>query len=332
MTINIRSIALTIIAGAILGTIAAQFRHGSAEPASASAAAAAASAEQSNAGPRSVNDPTLVPLDDALGAVDSAQDVHLSAYLLDPRSSIVSHLAKASSRGATVSTTLTGSGLSNAVQQNSDMQRDDAALHITLSPEPLHIKALVADGQVFLNDRNWGRDSIVLQMPGEDRGAILEALAGRPATVGPLTLSKGAGIAREALLISTAQSSVEFASESFSDNNQVYDALRAALARHVAVTVVVSAADAQPNPKDPKDVARAKAERHSLDVLMGAGAHVRLISATDKIAVVDGMRGFVGSTNATAGVPDQVDWGLVSLDSDIVRALDARFAEISHRE
>jgi phosphatidylserine/phosphatidylglycerophosphate/cardiolipin synthase-like enzyme len=52
-------------------------------------------------------------------------------------------------------------------------------------------------------------------------------------------------------------------------------------------------------------------EQGALKKLAADGVGVRAVDADEKLAVVDGTRGWIGSANATVAFdhPDQLDWG-----------------------
>ncbi len=252
----------------------------------------------------------------ALAAVDDAPSVELSAYSLSTRTAMYRRLVAAARRGARVDVVVSGSGMAYAVRANERLAASAPQLHVRLTAEPLHVKALLAGGRVFLDDRNWAMQSLVIELPPGAAAAVRRALDG-DATVayGGVTFSKGASLRREAQLLATARSRILLESESFGADNPVYDALRAALRRGIAIRVLVNAEDARGD----------EHEAGAIAALERAGAHVAYTSATDKLAIVDGRAAWVGSSNASEGVLEQIDWGVTTTDGRMLRQIEGAF-------
>jgi hypothetical protein len=196
----------------------------------------------------------------------------------------------------------------------------DAAL---ASPggESLHLKAVIADGTLFLDDRNWpgeGRDTILATDDPSDLAAVRSALAGEPSNAG----SAGAGLATvkaralelEADTIARAPGDrVDCESESFGPG-RVCGALRRRAASGARVRLLVAARDL------------GAGEWRALRGLEAAGAQVRLGDRGEKLALA-GDRAWVGSANATSASPATLDWGYATSAARLVGALQARFEE-----
>ncbi len=191
-----------------------------------------------------------------------------------------------------------------------------------LASEPLHVKALLADGRVFLDDRNWATRSLVIELPKGAASAVRRAINGdATAAYGDVTFSKGASLRREAQLLATARSQIALESESFGAENPVYDALRAAARRGVAVRVLVNAEDAKDNQR----------EAAAIGALERAGVQVAYTSTTDKLAIIDGRAAWVGSSNASEGVQEQIDWGVTTTDARMLRKIEGTFERATSR-
>ncbi|MFY9781003.1 MAG: phospholipase D-like domain-containing protein [Candidatus Baltobacteraceae bacterium] len=258
----------------------------------------------------------------ALEAVDRASTVEISAYSLSMRTSMYRHLVAAAGRGARVEVIVTGTGMGYAVRDNERLAAAAPELHVRLTAEPLHVKALLAGGRVFLDDRNWATRSLVIELPEGAAAAVRRAIDGdATAAYGEVTFSKGASLRREAQLLATARSQIALESESFGAENPVYDALRVAARRGVAVRVLVNAEDARDDQR----------EAAAISALERAGAHVAYTSATDKLAIVDGRVAWVGSSNASEGVQGQIDWGVTTTDGRMLRQIEGAFERATSR-
>lgn len=266
-------------------------------------------------------DATLASYGSVLSAIDRAHSVTASAYTLSSRSGLLQHLESASERGAKVDLALTGDGMGYAVSGNRRLAERERAFHVVLTQEPLHLKAVVVDGGaggVFVSDRNWtARGSLVLALPARFALPIERAILGDPHSDGPLTTTKGESLAAEAAMLHGATRWIVFESESFGAYNPVYDALYSAAQRGVRVTVLVAQ----------REFYDSAQERDALARLEGVGVHTALSHNDQKIAVVDGRIGWLGSSNATAGVQNQVDWGYTSRDVSFIRALTDAVSE-----
>jgi hypothetical protein len=181
---------------------------------------------------------------------------------------------------------------------------------------PLHAKAIVADGRLFLDDRNWGRnDFVVCDGNRGDVRAVRDALeedapsVRRPA----FAFAKRDALAGEAGLLRSAEhgDDVIVESESFGNDNPVYVALEALAKGGATPRLLVSSREAASNRK----------ERNALERLSRDGVAVRLCSDSEKFALA-GRRAWVGSANASPafGHPDMIDWGLRTEDRGIVDA------------
>ncbi len=276
----------------------------------------------------------LADLAEVLAAIGSSRTVTLSAYTLSPRSRVTRALVAAAKSGRSIHLVLTGDGMAGAVRDNEALadslcaatggtgarDRTDGrlapvcagALRIDLTRFPLHMKAVVTDGAVYVSDRNWtaSRRSLILRVPASARLAVERAVLGSPSTAGNLTTRKADSLANEAALLSRQRSHVVLVeSESFG---------RGAVAMHLGararagddVTLVVARMEYE----------RSDAERTLVAELVRAGVHAYIGTSDEKIAV-DGDAAWLGSSNATPGVPDQVDWGFTTTDPSLARTL-----------
>lgn len=244
-----------------------------------------------------------------VAAMARAHSVELQAYVLRP-GRVLDALGAAAERGARVTVRLecapyadpSGSlaaqnaGIVNALAS----EGADARLVDCDGTAPSHLKSARVDGAVFLDDRNWpddGRDTIV-RVDGD------AAYATR----------KDEALRREARTIYRAADrgdAVDVETESFGFG-RIYAALKYA-ALHSKVRLLVCGRDV---------TARS---RPALDRLRAAGVEVRAGPDDEKMAV-SASEVWIGSANASAGVPEQSDWGMRIFERPVVSAMRARFA------
>ncbi len=270
---------------------------------------------------------------DVRAAISRARDVDVLAYTL-ARGPVLGALEAAASRGAHVSVRLEGAPYGDSdgalarhnrriVEELARFGVDARLGHVHPSGDseaPVHAKALVADGRVFLDDRNWrGRDFVVEDRDADAVRAIVDAVEGKTPHGAPnaaFVLEKRGALAREAELLRAARTGddVVVESESFGNGNPVYAALDDLGNRGFAPRLLVSAREAT-NEREAKALAR----------LASDGVIVRVTGSTEKFALVDD-RAWIGSANASAdfGHPDMLDWGLCTGNGDIVSAARER--------
>lgn len=262
-----------------------------------------------------------------LQAIDNARvSVLVSAYTLNPHAAILQHLRAAQSRGVRTQLVLTGDGMGYAVQENREIKASEPNMHIVLLEQPIHLKCVVVDHgtHVFVTDRNFAKDAdLVLQLPSRYALPLERAAIGDPHDAPPLTVTKGASLDAEAALIDHARRTVSIETESFGSGNPVTDALERAIQRGVRVHLVVAQAEATE--------ASHRSERTLLSQLARAGVIVDTSSADQKIAIIDGDRGWIGSSNATRMLRDQIDWGYVTQDIGMLQTMQNAINEDAGR-
>jgi hypothetical protein len=251
-------------------------------------------------------------------AFANARDVSLIAYTL-PVGRVLDGLTAAAKAGAHVCVRLEGyiykddggvtAANTAAIAQLRAAGADAALVHPDQhAPDAmLHCKAALVDGKLFLDDRNWpddGADTIVCDDFARDAAIVHDAVGGREDAPTPFfAVAKREALASEARLLNEAHDGddVIVESESFGANNRVYNSLDALGRAGAHVRLLVSARDMRGNPN----------ERGALEKLSADGVNVRVVDADEKLAVVNGSRGWLGSANATAAFdhPDQLDWG-----------------------
>ncbi len=269
----------------------------------------------------------LSSMDAVLAAIRQAREVSCSAYRLRP-GSLFDALGAAAAAGARVQVRLGGplpgrdapAGNGEAVKGLLALGADAALA----SPggEALHLKAVIADGTLFLDDRNWpgqGRDTILATNDPNDLAAVRSALAGGPPSLGAggsgLATLKGRALELEAETIAAGAPGdrVDCESESFGPG-PVCAALRRRAESGTRVRLLVGARDLGAR------------EVRALRGLAAAGAEVRLGDGGEKLALA-GDRAWVGSANATSASPATLDWGYATSAAGLVGALRARFEE-----
>jgi hypothetical protein len=244
---------------------------------------------------------------EVLAALAGAAHVELTAYTL--HGSVLHALEAAADRGAQVVVELErrpyndpGGHLAAENRHIVEHLRNDG-VEARLA-DPVHAKVISVDGALYLDDKNWGVDDLVLR-------------ADDPADRQSIPTMKDAALDREASLLREARGSdgVVVASESFGCCNAVHSALEALAREGLAPRLIVSA----------RDLSRNAREREVLEGLVRDGARVRVGNGSDKLAAV-GDRAWIGSANATVarGRANLPDWGLCSNDPAIVSAVRAR--------
>jgi hypothetical protein len=262
---------------------------------------------------------TLSSTSNLLRALDGAHDVTLTAYML-PAGRVLDGLMVAAKAGAHVRVRLEGyiykdNGGIGAVNAAAIAQLRAAGADAQFvhpdkdSPDAmLHTKAALIDGTLFLDDRNWpddGGDTIVRDTFPSDAQMVADAVDGKEDWPTPFfAVAKRESLASEARLISAARpgDDVIVESESFGANNRVDKAIDAAAHAGAHVRLLVNARDLQGN----------ASENGALEKLAADGVDVHVCDADEKFAVLNGTRGWLGSTNATVAFnhPDELDWGV----------------------
>jgi hypothetical protein len=269
----------------------------------------------------------------ASAAVSGARSVDVLAYTLR-RGPLLDALEAAALHGACVHVRLEGAPFGDPGGQLAthnrriagELARCGADAQLARSTPgsrgdlPVHAKALVADGRLFLDDRNWGANDFVVA--DSDRNAVREVSAAveigaaRDATDASFAFSKRGALQREADLLRAARTGADVVveSESFGFANPVYVALDQLARRGSKPRLIVSSREAR-NAREGAALAR----------LARDGADVRLTSATEKFALA-GTRAWIGSANASPDCPklDMIDWGLCTSDAATVAAARAR--------
>lgn len=250
---------------------------------------------------------SLRSTNDVLQALDAARQIHIEAYTL--HGPVLHAVEAAARRGATVGVALEGRPYSDSpgrlTAENQRLARElRAAGAVVTLGHPFHAKAIVADGTLYLDEKNWDMGDLVLRDddPVEARSIPMNK---RDALDQEAALLKGARICDGAIV----------ESESFGSYNTVFKNLKDLGASGAAPRLLVSDRQLRHNP----------AERSALDELVSEGVDVRVCSDSEKLAVA-GNRAWLGSANATSpfGRGAMTDWGLQTNDATIVAAVRDR--------
>ncbi|HTZ54367.1 MAG TPA: phospholipase D-like domain-containing protein [Candidatus Acidoferrum sp.] len=262
---------------------------------------------------------TLGSTNELLRALERAHDVALMAYTL-PAGRVLDGLAAAAKAGAHVRVRLegyiykddgdVGSTNAAAIAELRAAGADAQLVHPdkNATDAMLHCKAALVDGELFLDDRNWpddGADTVVRDNFPSDAQIVRDAFDGKQDPPTPFfSVAKRESLAAEARLLYSARAGddVIIESESFGANNRVYGAIERAAHSGAHVRVLVNTRDLQGNAN----------EQGALKKLAADGAEVRVCDGDEKLAVIEGTRGWLGSANATVAFnhPDQLDWGV----------------------
>jgi hypothetical protein len=256
-------------------------------------------------------------------AIRRSPSAVVAAYVLSLHTQVAEALAAAGQAGGNEVLVLdsnpydpTGNGQIKAADGLTRSALHAAHVHVLDSSKDMHLKAVLVLGHVFLCDRNFDdHDSLVLASADpDDYNAVVLAIRGQMDGSEHLRVRKADALALEAQLIQSGSGPVSFESESFGNRNPVYDALLMRAQRGDAVRMVLARAEYSTTPR----------ERAVVGALMVAGIKVRIGSTNEKIFVESG-HAWLGSANATAGVPDQTDWGYGTDDPTIRSQLQSHF-------
>lgn len=266
----------------------------------------------------------LSSVDRVARAVDRAREVTVGAYLLHP-GRLLDALRSAARRGVRLhvrvearpyhdagAATFNAHAVAGLVALGADAKVVDG----------LHLKGAVVDGRLYLDDRNWadrGGDTVVRDDDPRDVRLARDAIDGLPVrSSARLAIDKTDALDVEDRVLRGARAGevIDVQSETLSFGPQVYATLAHLTHAGRRVRLLVNRRALARNPR----------ERTALTDLAADGVAVRVTNSTEKFAIV-GREAWVGSANATYGVPTQRDWGLRS-DSRPLRAhLRAAFAQ-----
>ena len=245
-----------------------------------------------------------------LQALDAAEEIRVEAYTL--HGPVLHAVEAAARRGATVSVALEGRPYSDSpgrlTAENQRLARELRAAGAAVSlGHPLHAKAIVADGTLYLDEKNWDIGDLVLR---DDDAADARSIP----------TNKRDALDQEAALLKGARAcdGTIVESESFGSYNTVFKNLKDLAASGAAPRLLVSERQLRHN----------TAEQSALEELVSVGVDVRVCRDSEKLAVA-GNRAWLGSANATSpfGRGAMTDWGLQTNDATIVAAVRNRLEE-----
>lgn len=265
----------------------------------------------------------LVGVHEIFERIAAAKTITIAAYSLKDTSPIVADLAAAADRGARASVALSrgfGMFVSTNRATAAFLENHHVRVHILESTtESTHVKVAIIDGEVYLSDRNWSpsdtRQIVIHDTVPGDRVLVERAILGDPGQNDHLWMRKADALAAEAEMLHVRHSNlVRVSSESFGPGTPVFDELlaRAEAGDHIELLVA------------PSEYRHTGREQIAVADLQSHGVEVRLSTADEKVAI-DGDFVWLGSTNATHGVPNQIDFGMRTSDKEIAHRLTAQF-------
>jgi hypothetical protein len=263
----------------------------------------------------------IVSISEVFERLNTANNILLTAYALDPDSEIVQRLQDAASRGAHISIGLDENAFDDARTSNDAVasQLELSAIEVHKIPES-HVKAVFVDGTMYLSDRNWPATSnaqvVVKDMNAGDRRIVSTAiLGGRLGSNDHLWTMKAEALKAEAAVIMARTSNeVDVESETFGSGTPVFEAMMARVAGGDSVKLLIALSGFK----------RSAAARHAVVTLQARHVEVRLTNANEKLAI-EGYNCFFGSANATRELPQQIDFGIAMRDAALATRLHSQF-------
>jgi hypothetical protein len=278
---------------------------------------------------------TTTTVRDLIAQLQKAATITVAAYQLSPNSDMAKALIAAADRSASVDVVVGGGAFGAAKDDNiatltaltyHGCVLDDGTKNVTqykcrlhITPKPQHIKVAIIDGEVYVSDRNFATHTtseLVVhdQLPG-DRFLLERAVLGDPGANDHLWTRKSDALAAEArLLFGRRSREVRMETESFGSGTPVYHGLLVRARAGDRVRLIVSRIE----------YGNSSVERRAIADLMRERVDVRLGRSGEKMTI-DGDDVWMGSTNATAGVPDQIDWGMMFRDPFLAGHLISQF-------
>jgi phosphatidylserine/phosphatidylglycerophosphate/cardiolipin synthase-like enzyme len=265
----------------------------------------------------------------ALASIRKGHDIAMIAYTLQSRP-LLHALEDAARGGARVAVRFEGApygdpdGSFATYNRHlaSELRHSGASVHLNqpgAGDAPLHAKALAVDGKLFLDDRNWARDDVIVRDDdAADSAAVRAATAGRaPSDRTGFALHKRPALQLEARMLQRARPGdrVALETETFGGSNAVCRALDDLGKRGLHPRLLVERRPLVSNER----------ERATLQRLVNDGVEVRTTTDTEKFAVC-GHRAWIGSANASPafGSPDEIDWGTCTRNAGILAAVASR--------
>ncbi len=249
--------------------------------------------------------------------VSPASSLFVSDYTLSTRQAFSKTLVAYAQSGRPLFVVLSGSGFQYTIKQNCAMvsrltsgncsstrhtgfwRRGNVAVYLT--PYPMHAKMLmIGERAVVLTDENDAENGHYFIIPIPLSVSLMHAILHGQCESNPyVACDKIDALKAEASLIDTAKKSLVVSTESFSSGNPVYSAVIRAMHRGVRVHIIVAAREYNQIPRERATIAR----------MQKAGASLSVSTSDHKYLDVDGVRRWVGSANASAGLDHQIEWG-----------------------
>jgi phosphatidylserine/phosphatidylglycerophosphate/cardiolipin synthase-like enzyme len=257
----------------------------------------------------------------ALAAVEKGRDIAMIGYTIQSRP-LLHALEDSARRGARVTVRLDGEPYGDP---NGSFAGYNRKLAASLRHAGVRVRLTrgAADGpMLYLDDRNWARDDLILRDDDRADAAAVHATAtgrvaaGRPA----FALRKRDALRLEARMLQQAASHdpVTVETETFGTSNAVCRALDDLGKRGLHPRLLVQR----------RPLASNLRERAALARLAADGVEVRTTDDTEKFAVC-GSRAWIGSANASPafGNPDIIDWGACTRNRAVVGTVATRLAQ-----
>ena len=251
----------------------------------------------------------FVTLDDVVTAIDAEKNgIAVSSFLLEPYGPVAQALIRARKRGVTVAVWLPASpydpqGMVRKANSETETALRAVGGKVIYTSFNLHLKSVMVHGATFLDDRNWaksGKQVILVDKFPADQEAILKSLQGGRGQTSLLTTIKSDSLDREARIIALGGHPLNIETESFNDG-PISQAIIQAISQGADVQLIVAS----------NEFKSAKEQAFVADMIARANGHLKVnVSSNSEKMAISGSSCWVGSTNATSGVEDQVDWGM----------------------
>ena len=270
----------------------------------------------------------FVTLNDVVAAVDAERtQVGVSSFVLEPYGPLTQALLRARQRGANVVVWLPGKpydpmGMVRKANGETQGLLQAAGAKVIYTTFDLHLKSVMIHGATFLDDRNWaksGKQIILLDKFPADQEAVLKSLQGGRGMTSLLTTIKSDSLEREGRIVALGGHPLNIETESFNEG-PLSEAIRKAIAQGADVQLIVAA----------NEFKSAKEQELVASMIQESNGHLKVnVSSNSEKMAISGSSCWVGSTNGTSGVEDQVDWGMemrgqacTTLQSDFQNNLD----------
>lgn len=269
-----------------------------------------------------------------LQAIESAQSVFVTAYVLPEDNYVARALRGACLRGTHVTLLLADPGYDPSIAatnrttlQSFASMSPSSSCRVGLATRPLHLKVVLTDHTVWLSDTNFSATGYVLgTTDGAVRDAISKTLADdQPHQSNSFATGKAAALALEARVLQSGTQPLCISTESLSARTPLATVFFAAIRRRQPIFLAVSPTEFRSNPQERAFVAEMAGFARST----GAPFHFVLNDRNEKFAIAGNDLAWVGSSNATSieGMyGSQLDWGLLTTSTAVRSMVAARCA------